>query len=145
MADRFAPGDPVQTPHGKGVVREVRNNRRLLVQVQERAVVVAERDVTAALAAQRPAAPCTVPETRDIRPGAAPKVDLHGLRVDEALARIDAALDAAFREGYGEVRFIHGRSGGRLRGALHARLQQIAAVRGFQVDPRNPGVTIASL
>jgi hypothetical protein len=43
MANRFAPGDPVQTPHGKGVVREVRNNRRLLVQVQERAMVVAEQ------------------------------------------------------------------------------------------------------
>jgi dsDNA-specific endonuclease/ATPase MutS2 len=43
------------------------------------------------------------------------------------------------------VRFIHGRSGGRLRGALHGRLRQIAAVREFRLDPRNPGVTIVSL
>ena len=42
MASRFAAGDAVQTPHGKGVVREVRNNGRLLVQVQQRALVVAE-------------------------------------------------------------------------------------------------------
>ena len=70
------------------------------------------------------------------------EVDLHGLRVDEALARIDTALDAAFLAGHPELRFIHGRSGGRLRGALHARLRAIGAVRGLRLDPRNPGVTI---
>jgi dsDNA-specific endonuclease/ATPase MutS2 len=145
MASRFAPGDPVQTPHGKGVVREVRNNRRLLVQVQERAMVVAERDVTAATPTRRPALNRAVAEGPEPALGAPPDVDLHGLHVDESLVRIDAALDAALRAGHREVRFIHGRSGGRLRGALHLRLRQIAAVRGFRLDPRNPGVTIASL
>ena len=145
MANRFAPGDLVQTPHGKGEVREVRNNRRLLVQVKERAMVVAERDVTAAAPTRRPVSPRPELQVHEAPVGAPPEVDLHGLHVDESLARIDAALDAALRAGHGEVRFIHGRSGGRLRGALHARLRQIAAVRGFRVDPRNPGVTIASL
>jgi dsDNA-specific endonuclease/ATPase MutS2 len=145
MANRFAPGDLVQTPHGKGEVREVRNNRRLLVQVQERAMVVAERDVTVVAAPRRPPSQRAAPELPEAPAGAPHEVDLHGLRVDESLARIDAALDAALRAGHAELRFIHGRSGGRLRGALHARLRQIAAVRGFRVDPRNPGVTIASL
>ena len=72
-------------------------------------------------------------------------MDLHGLHVDEALVRIDEALDAALLAGHAEVRFIHGRSGGRLRGALHARLRDIPTVRGFDLDSRNPGVTIASL
>ncbi|MCC6989451.1 MAG: Smr/MutS family protein, partial [Acidobacteria bacterium] len=73
------------------------------------------------------------------------EVDLHGLRVDEALHRIDDALDAALRAGHAELRFIHGRSGGRLRGALHERLRRISAVRGVRLDPRNAGVTIVSL
>ena len=58
MPSRFAVGDHVQTPHGKGVVREVRNNGRLVVQVQQRAVVVAA-DQAKPLAAprRRPPAP----------------------------------------------------------------------------------------
>ncbi len=35
----FSVGDAVQTPQGKGVVREVRNGGRLLVQIQARMVV----------------------------------------------------------------------------------------------------------
>jgi DNA mismatch repair protein MutS2 len=80
-----------------------------------------------------------------VRGHAPVEVDLHGLRVDEALLRIDDALDAALRAGHAELRFIHGRSGGRLRGALHERLRRIAAVRGVRLDPRNAGVTIVSL
>lgn len=145
MASRFVAGDAVQTPHGKGVVREVRNKGRLLVQVQQRVVVVAESAVTPALATRR-RAPAPLREEAIQSPGHAPaEVDLHGLRVDEALVRIDEALDAALRAGRAEVRFIHGRSGGRLRGALHQRLRDIRAVRGFELDPGNPGVTIASL
>ncbi|MEP7119205.1 MAG: Smr/MutS family protein, partial [Acidobacteriota bacterium] len=65
--------------------------------------------------------------------------------VAEAVARIDAALDAALLADLVELRFIHGRSGGKLRGVLHQRLRAISAVRGLRLDPRNPGVTIVSL
>ena len=146
MATRFTAGDAVQTPQGKGVVREVRNNGRLLVQIQARMVVVAATVVTPT-AASRIITP--VPAVGDVPAGAArhapTEVDLHGLRVDEALVRIDAALDAALLAGHAELRFIHGRSGGRLRAALHQRLRGISAVRGVRLDARNAGVTIASL
>ncbi len=72
-------------------------------------------------------------------------MDLHGLRVEEALERIDDALDAALLSGLAELRFVHGRSGGRIRGALHQRLRDIPTVQGFRLDPRNPGVTIVTL
>ena len=58
--------------------------------------------------------------------------------------RIDEALDRALRAGHAELRFIHGRSGGRLRAALHGRLRQIPTAKGFRIDPRNPGVTIVT-
>lgn len=146
MAARFAEGDAVQTPFGKGVVREVRNNGGLLVQIQQRSMIVAANAVSA-LAGPLPkpgGLPAAVPAAAAPRL-AATEVDLHGLRVEEALARIDAALDAALLAGLPEMRFIHGRSGGRLRGALHARLRAISSVRGLHVDPRNPGVTIVEL
>jgi DNA mismatch repair protein MutS2 len=143
----FSVGDPVQTKQGKGVVREVRNGGRLLVQIQARMVVVAAADATPATASRRGPAPAIPPAatTAPVRGHAPAEVDLHGLRVDEALHRIDDALDAALRAGHAELRFIHGRSGGRLRGALHERLRGISAVRGVRLDPRNAGVTIVSL
>lgn len=141
---RFRVGDDVQTPHGKGVVREVRNGGRLLVHVQQRAVVVAEDAVTPLDAPRRARAVPPPPESLAFPRDAPREVDLHGLTVEAATSRIDAALDAALRAGHAELRFIHGRSGGRLRGALHARLRQIAAVRSFRLDPRNPGVTIVA-
>ena len=147
MSARFAAGDAVQTPFGKGVVREVRNQGRLLVQIQQRTMVVDEAVVTPLTArpgGQTPP-PSAVARAVESRHQAPSEVDLHGLRVDEALARIDAALDVALLAGHAELRFIHGRSGGRLRGALHERLRAISAVRGLRLDPRNPGVTIVSL
>lgn len=146
----FSVGDTVQTPQGKGVVREVRNGGRLLVQIQARMVVVAATDATPATASRRGPAPSNPPAvttvpTASVRGHAPAEVDLHGLRVDEALRRIDDALDAALRAGHAELRFIHGRSGGRLRGALHERLRGISAVRGVRLDPHNAGVTIVAL
>ncbi len=146
MSIRLAAGDAVQTPYGKGVVLEVRNRGRLLVQIQQRALLV---EAATATALSRP--PRTVPSAPTTADLSAPprhvpsEVDLHGMIVEVALARIDAALDAAMRAGLAEVRFIHGRSGGRIRGALHQRLRVITTVRGFRLDPRNPGVTIVTL
>ena len=131
-------------------MREVRNGGRLLVQIQARMVVVAGQDATPATASRRAPASSVLPAasaapTAPVRGHAPAEVDLHGLRVDEALLRIDDALDAALRAGHAELRFIHGRSGGRLRGALHERLRGISAVRGVRLDPHNAGVTIVAL
>jgi DNA mismatch repair protein MutS2 len=144
----FSVGDAVQTPQGKGVVREVRNGGRLLVQIQARMVVVAASDAARATGSRGRLAPSAPPAATATGPGrdhAPAEVDLHGLRVDEALLRIDDALDAALLAGHAELRFIHGRSGGRLRNALHERLGRISAVRGVRLDPRNAGVTIVAL
>jgi DNA mismatch repair protein MutS2 len=69
-------------------------------------------------------------------------LDLHGKTTAEALEALDAFLNDALLAGGGDARIIHGRSGGRLKAAVHARLRQVVSVRGFRLDPRNPGVTI---
>lgn len=144
-----AVGDLVQTTLGKGVVREIRNGGRLLVEVNGRAVLfdasaVRKRDLPAKAKKRAPppefspsAAPSTARHTRG-------EVDLHGLTVEEALSCAERAINDALLDDRLELRFIHGQSGGRIRAALHRRLREIAAVRGFHLDPRNPGVTVVS-
>jgi dsDNA-specific endonuclease/ATPase MutS2 len=70
---------------------------------------------------------------------------VHGLTVADALTRTDDALDDALRRNADGVRLIHGRSGGRIRSAVHARLRAIPSVRAFRIDPRNEGVTVVTL
>ena len=149
MTGRFVPGAAVQTPYGKGVVREVRNGGRVLVDVQGRSMVLPEGDLSAVAggrgsARQAREAPPPAASPRSER-GVAREVDLHGLTVEQALARAGEALNEALLADASELRLIHGRSGGRIRAALQVWLGAISAVRAFRADPRNEGVTIVSL
>jgi DNA mismatch repair protein MutS2 len=51
-------------------------------------------------------------------------------------------LNSALLAGSSEVRIIHGRSGGKIKAALHALLKGMPSIRSVRVDPRNAGVTI---
>jgi len=144
MKRPLALGDAVQTALGKGVVREVRNNGRLLVAIEGRGVVFDSADVTpidvTGPARKRarggtPIAPGPSPGPRLVR-----EIDLHGLTVDEALARAERAINDALLADASELRVIHGR----IRAALHRRLRDIPAVRSFRIDARNPGVTVVT-
>ena len=144
----LVPGDTVRTPLGKGVVQEVRQHGRLVVLIGNRSVVVDARDASVSdrpSAAKRRPVPAGQPITPDDdrgRRGAAADVDLHGLTVADALERVVAAVDAAIRAGHGRLRVIHGRSGGRLRGAVQRQLRELPSVRAFRLDPANDGATI---
>ncbi|HEX5475127.1 MAG TPA: Smr/MutS family protein [Vicinamibacterales bacterium] len=146
----FLPGDEVHVAAlGTGVVREVRNRGRYLVELKGRSVVAGEAQLTAVAARKRHrgragAAPdaAAPPITRG---HAATSLDLHGMTTDEAVAALDTFIDDALLAGHAEVRVIHGRSGGRVKAAVHARLKQHAVVRAFRIDPANAGVTIVTL
>jgi DNA mismatch repair protein MutS2 len=143
----FAPGDRVHVAAlGTGVVREVRNGGRFVIELKGRSIVVAASDLEPARNA-RGAAP-VADRTSHPAPGASPvarSVDLHGMTTAEAVEALDAFLNDALLAGATEARVIHGRSGGRLKAAVHARLGQFPSLRGFRVDPRNAGVTIVKL
>ena len=164
MAAPFAPGQFVHTPLGKGLVLEVRN-RRVLVRVQTRAVLLDARDITAiagaAASAQRATAPRKAPAhekapghrkapadevtAHEARGAASLTLDVHGLTVTQALEAIDAALNDALLRDADELRVIHGRSSGRIRDALHRHVRGLSAVRTARLDPGNAGVTIIVL
>ena len=77
------------------------------------------------------------------------ELDLHGMRVEEALARMDAFLNAALLEGLSEIRLIHGHGSGAIRKAVHQRLKALG-IRHFRLGeagqtPGGDGVTIVGL
>jgi DNA mismatch repair protein MutS2 len=145
----YLPGDHVHVASlGKGIVREVRNGDRYLVELKGRALVVDARQLTLVEGKRRKAsAPPAVPRSAAGEPtrSAPASIDLHGMTTAEAVVALDAFLNDAILAAHPEARVIHGRSGGRLKAAVHARLKALTVVRTFRVDPSNPGVTIVTL
>ena len=149
VAMAFALGDEVHVEAlGKGIVREVRNGGRYLVELKGRAIVVGESQLTAVDHKKRriKAAKSSQADAGEspTRSHVATSLDLHGMTVEEAVAALDAFVNDALLAGAAEVRVIHGRSGGRLKAAVHARLQQLAVARSARIDPANAGVTIVT-
>ena len=150
----FGPGDRVHVAAlGTGIVSEVRNGGRYLVEIKGRSVVVdGDRLAPAERARTSRRGKAAVDDTRadaaaavEPAPTAPLSLDLHGTTVDEALDALDTFLNTALLAGCSEARIIHGRSGGKLRAAVHARLKRMPSIRSFRLDPRNVGVTIVRL
>lgn len=146
----FIAGDHVLVASlGKGIVREVRRGGGYLVEIKGRSLVVHEGQLSRVEARKRnrvaplSAGPLTGAPAPS-RSHASRSLDLHGKTTDEAVSALDEFLNDAMLAGYGQLRVIHGRSGGRVRAAVHAHLTKIASV-GYHVDPRNPGVTIVTI
>ncbi len=76
------------------------------------------------------------------------ELHLRGLRVEEALARLDEYLDYAFRAGYPSVRIVHGKGTGAMRQAVREALGTHPLVRSFQSASQGEGgdgVTVVAL
>ena len=144
----FAAGDPVHVRNiGKGTVREVRNGDRYLVDVQGRSILTSGDQLMAIATPAKSPRTTTAPRSRAVYEApmsAASSLDLHGHTTGEAVEALAAFLNAALLAGAAEVRIIHGRSGGRIKAAVHAQLKGIASIRGYRVDPANAGVTIVT-
>jgi DNA mismatch repair protein MutS2 len=75
-------------------------------------------------------------------------LDLHGLRIEDALPKVDQFLDQAILSGFIHVRIMHGQGTGRLGRALHKHFRDNPAIRGFryaQAHEGGGGVTIVDL
>jgi DNA mismatch repair protein MutS2 len=68
-----------------------------------------------------------------------PALNLRGLTVEEALERLDKYLDDAFLAGLAEVRIIHGKGTGAVRGAVHEALHNHPLVSGFRLAEPSAG------
>ena len=105
-SSRFTVGEMVQTPFGKGVVREVRNSNRLLVEVKGAALVVKDNEVSALTSSRKRSREprASDVDAQSIRPTReshtmSAEIDLHGLTVEQALDRVQQALNEAMLAG----------------------------------------------
>ncbi|RME01562.1 MAG: hypothetical protein D6814_01260 [Calditrichaeota bacterium] len=67
------------------------------------------------------------------------QVDVRGMRVEEALARVEQYLSEAILYGWEEVRIIHGKGTGALRKAITEMLRAHPNVAGFEPAPVGMG------
>ena len=148
----FSPGDPVHIATlGKGIVRDVRNGGRYLVEIKGRSMIVEGDQLSPVEPARsarqtKPSIPITRDEDHAERPRHTPRsLDLHGRTVQEAVDALDSFLNDALLDDTPEVLIVHGRGTGRVKSAVHARLAEMRSIRKFRLDPRNPGVTIVTL
>jgi DNA mismatch repair protein MutS2 len=144
----FSPGTRViVVPLGRkqGVVVEAGRGGHYRVQVENTAVSCRETDLIASPGVPRKtraARGAVRTSAGDETAGAvAPTIDLHGLTVEEALARVVEAIDTALQRGADRLEVVHGKGSGRIRQALHRQLEKLTVVASFTLDPRNPGVT----
>jgi DNA mismatch repair protein MutS2 len=67
------------------------------------------------------------------------ELHLIGLRVDEALSKLDKYLDDASLSGHAEVRVVHGIGTGRLRKAVRERLEEHSEIVSWREAHQNEG------
>jgi len=150
----FLVGQRVDYPAwGKsGVVLE-RDERRKTLKVDLGGVSLwlSSQDLTktpAREAASRPAIILTANGPPADHPLAGCRLDLRGLRTDEALSRLGAFLDRAVLSGVYQVDIVHGRGTGALRREVGRFLQDFPAVASFapaNEDEGGDGVTQARM
>jgi DNA mismatch repair protein MutS2 len=112
-----------------------------------RSLVPRER-IARVLGARPPAAPVVRVEVQRASEPGAVECDLRGLRVDEALDRADAHLQAHLGHGGSQLVFIHGHGSGALRDAVRGWLRgvaQVAELRSGAAGEGGNGVTVVRL
>jgi DNA mismatch repair protein MutS2 len=80
-------------------------------------------------------------KTQARRAPPSPSLDLHGMRVDDAIRKLDQWLDDVILSELSSVKVIHGLGTGRVQEAVHKHLAALKAVRHFRINDRNPGET----
>jgi DNA mismatch repair protein MutS2 len=132
--------------NARGVIVEAGRGGQYRVRVGTVTSWCREEDLVEPSGSARPKAPRTrrraASEESDIRaPARVRLIDLHGLRVDEAVTRMIDEMDRALRDGADRVEVVHGKGSGRVRGAVHRQLATMRVVASFEVDAGNAGVT----
>ena len=154
--ERLQPGSRVRV-RGLGLVAEVESLQgdRVTVVARGKRLLVPRADCAPEGTPASPG-PAPLPEgvRLERRPNAGPAaprgggIDLRGVKVEEALERIDKFLDDASVDGLDQVRLVHGIGSGRLRRAVHELLGGHPLVAGFTAaaaEDGGDGTTIVTL
>jgi DNA mismatch repair protein MutS2 len=147
---RARPGDAVDVAGvGAGTLLALPDAKgRVRVQVGGARLTLPAERIHVRAAAPSPAAPARV-RVDPLPDQATPaRVDVRGLRVDEAMAVVEKALDDAARAGLGCLEIVHGIGTGALMSGLRGRLRELPHVKRIEAggaQTGGPGVTVAYL
>ncbi len=126
-----------------------RGRARVRVRVGDRDISVAADQLRPARAATTAERVASAPGGRSVERAAGPDtLDLIGARVEDALERIDRALDQAAASGALRLRLLHGHGSGRLKTAIRAHLADSPYVASHRPGDDHEGgdaVTIVTL
>jgi len=136
----------VETMKRHGTVMRVDERRgKVTVDAEGLQIEVAARAVMEP-DAQAPAPAPAPGRTIVHRPASvAPEIMLRGMRVDEALRRLETYLNEACLGGLGSVRIIHGFGTGAVRDAVHAMLKVHPLIESFHYAERHEGARGATI
>ena len=138
---QFAPGQSVlhSVFNKRGVITDV-DERRGRVRLDMNGVNLWAEMKDLRESGGKPAQPVTpraaVKRGDDI---ASLRLDLRGMRADQALAEVERFLDKALLAGFSEVEIVHGRGTGALRREVHEFLRGFPAVDQFTLAPEDRG------
>lgn len=138
--------------HKKGIVTTVDNDaRKAEITVGTMRVKAGFDDLAAAGAVANikhsTAAPLT-PRLHSASLQTVNRINVIGMRVDEALPAVDKAIDSALMQGTETLEIIHGRGTGRLMLAIHEHLKGSSYIKSFEsgtADQGGSGITIAHI
>jgi DNA mismatch repair protein MutS2 len=145
---RFSVGTEVlviSLGRANGVVSAITGDGRYRIQVGSLSTICSDEDLAAIDAKRKPRK--VSPPPADERAGnhaagrSNPRVDLHGMTVEEALGVVLKAIDAAIQTGADRLEIVHGKGTGRLKAAVQRELARVTVVRAIKADPHNAGVT----
>ncbi|MCK5398496.1 Smr/MutS family protein, partial [bacterium] len=77
------------------------------------------------------------------------KIDIRGMRVEEALPDVEAVLNEAYVAGFANVYILHGKGTGKLKEGIRAYLSTHPLVDNYndsyEGEQHNAGITVAEL
>jgi DNA mismatch repair protein MutS2 len=132
-----APAEALSAPNARGEIEVSLGALRARVPIHQ--VVRVERPAPAVAPRVEPPAPA--------RP-VAEQIEVRGQTLDEALPKVEALLDAAFRAGVPRLRIVHGKGTGKMRRAVRDLLSRHPLVKAFDFAPPHEGgegVTVVEL
>ena len=96
-------------------------------------------DKSRALSSVRSKAPDPARKTK--RPPYKMTVDLHGMRVEEALRLVEQKVNEALMNEIDVLEVVHGVGTGKLKDAIHRYLADLSVVKEYKLDPVKLGAT----
>jgi DNA mismatch repair protein MutS2 len=136
----LAPGRRVfYAPWNKAALVEALDERKGRVKINAGglAVWVGIDDLAEEIQKERPTPGYTVTARPVV--GSTLRLDLRGMRADEARARLESFLDTAILKGSGEIEIIHGKGTGVLRQVAHEVLETFPGVSSFAMADADEG------